>query len=76
MTVKTATGKELEADYLVFNPVPPRMYLHFPGYAMAETAAIFLNPAELPIDGYPDYTAVQSIADANGGVNVTLKIPA
>lgn len=75
MTVTTATGRELEADYLTFNPVPPRMYLHFPEYTMTEIATIVLNPAELPFDGHPDYTEVQAISNADGGVNLTLRIP-
>jgi len=63
MTVKTATGKELNPEIVVGIPEPPRLYLHFSSDTpMYEIGAILLNQEELPLEGYEEYTHVQSIS--------------
>jgi len=72
MTVKTATGKELNPEMVVQNPEPPRLYLHFNDESMQEIGMVFLNPDELPLEEYPTFTQVQSISQ-NPSVVVALR---
>lgn len=75
MKIKTKTGTEFECDMVAENPSPPRLYLHILNSSVGEVAAAFTDASELPIDGYPDYTAFQSVSVTPEGVNVTMKKP-
>ena len=73
MTIRTATGRELECDSLVSIETPPRLYLIFAHMSLADVASIFANHAELPVDGYEAFDAFQNMSVAPDGIRVTLK---
>ncbi len=73
MTIRTATGKELGCDLAVESANPERLYIHLTDLALMETARIFINPTELPLEGWDQYTAIDSIYAAPSGTNLTLK---
>lgn len=74
MTIETKTGKSYLCDLAVENPSPPRLYLHITGTTVAKAALVFTNEAELPINGYPAYTAFDSMnVTPDGGINICLK---
>ena len=75
MTVKTNTGKEFECDMTSEIDTPPRLYFHIKESTFGEVATAFSEEGALPVEGYPNFTVVQSISVTSDGVRVTLKIP-
>lgn len=73
MTIRTATGKELGCDMAVESMDPERLYIHLTDKTLMEAMAIFIQPSELPIEGWPQYKAIDSIYAAPSGTNLTLK---
>ena len=73
MTIKTATGKELGCDMCVESTDPERLYIHLTDKTLMEALKIFVQPSELPLDGWPQYSAIDSIYAAPSGTNLTLK---
>lgn len=45
-TLKTASGKELQSDYLAVIPDPAQAFIRILGKKLPEVAAIFSNPNE------------------------------
>lgn len=74
MTITTAKGKEFNADLAVESTNPERLYVHIINTSVAVIAAVFTNSDELPVQGYPAYTAFDSMSiTPSGGVNICLK---
>ena len=74
MQIKTATGKTFEADMVVETKDPERLYVHIISSTVSQIARTFTSPSELPIDGYPDYTAFVSLnTTPTNAINVVLK---
>ena len=75
MKVITAKGNEFECESITFIPSPPRVYLHIVGKGTDEVARVFYEEGQLPINGYPAFTAVQSVSsEGTARVKVSLKI--
>ena len=66
MTIKTATGKELGCDMAVES-------MDLTDKTLMEAMMLFVQPSELPIEGWPQYKAIDSIYAAPSGTNLTLK---
>lgn len=45
-TIKTATGKEFETDYVSTIPLPPMAYIRVLNISLTEAATVFSNPYE------------------------------
>jgi len=45
-TVKTATGKTFNSDYIAMIPYPARAYIRVCGMTLAQAAEVFGNPEE------------------------------
>ena len=71
MTIRTASGQELESDFVVENPTPPRLYIDLK--SLTEKQATILMQDGLPIDGYPEYTVLQNLYPVDGGIRVVLR---
>ena len=72
MTVTTSSGKIFEADLVVENLNPERLYINVIGSTVAAVAQAFTT--ELPLQEYPDYTVFDSMnITPRGGVTVCLK---
>ena len=72
MKVITSKGTEFECEAVTFNPSPQRLYLHLINTSV-ETATKVFNE-ELPVEGYPFFTAVQAVSSEGGtAVKVSLK---
>ena len=52
---------------------PERLYIHLTDKTLMETMMLFVQPSELPIEGWPQYMAIDSIYAAPSGTNLTLK---
>ena len=73
MKVVTAKGKEFDCDSITFIPSPPRLYLHLMNVSLSD-AMVFYENGQLPIDGYPIFQNVQSVAvEGTARVKVSLK---
>lgn len=73
MIIRSANGKEFEADFCVESRSTQRLYIHFVGMTMMQAVMLFGGQNVLPFEGYPEYVVLESISDAVGGVNVDLK---
>ena len=74
MELKTSKGMTLECEAITSIPSPPRLYLHLVNISLEDAKAIFAGD-NLPIQGYPTYTVVQSISlEGAARVKVSLKI--
>lgn len=73
MTIKTSQNKTFNCDLAVTSQNPERLYLHIVDADIADVAKVFTDKAELPIDGFPDYTAFESMSMTQGGINICLK---
>ena len=74
LTITTYTGKTFECDLAVENPSPSRLYMHIVNCSLSDVARTFTDEAELPIEGYPAYTAFDSMnVTPDGGINICLK---
>lgn len=72
MKVITSKGTEFECELITSIPSPQRLYLHLVNTSVEEVTRVFNE--ELPIDGYPFFTAVQAISLEGGmAVKVSLK---
>lgn len=74
LTIETKSGKRFSCDLAVENPSPPRLYLHIVGTPLSDVAMTFTDESELPLAGYQDYTAFDSMnMTPDGGINICLK---
>lgn len=76
-TVKTATGKVYQSDYLSVIPMPPQAYIRILNTPLAEVATVFSNPTEtiqLWHGNYylASYTHLVAIVPEPGAVKVVL----
>ena len=75
MQITTSTGTILECESITSIPSPPRLYLHLTGISTEDATSIFDTPGNLPVNGYPAYTEVQSVSQEGAArVKVSLKI--
>jgi len=73
MILRASNGNEYDSDFYVESRSTQRLYIHFVGMTMMEAIAIFGGQNVLPFEEYPEYVVLESISDAEGGVNVDLK---
>lgn len=73
MPITTHTGKTITCDLAVESPSTERLYLNCVGMTPVEAAGIFLNPAELPLEGYAAYTVFESMNVSPNGTAITLR---
>ena len=72
MKITTAKGTEFECEALSVIPSPQRLYLHLVNTSVEEATRVFNS--ELPIEGYPFFTAVQAISsEGAASVKVSLR---
>ena len=72
MIIKTSKGTELECEAITSIQTPQRLYLHLVNIGI-ERATQIMNE-ELPIQNYPLFTILQSIAsEGSSNVKVSLR---
>lgn len=71
-TLTTATGKKFDSDYAATIATPPRLSVSILHSDFTEVAMTFLNPAELPLEGYEGYRTVQGLDQNDRYIMVTL----
>ena len=75
MQVKTSAGIPLECESITSIPSPPRLYLHLINSSIEDANRIFIEGNQLPLQGYPAFTEVQSISqEGSARVKVSLRI--
>lgn len=72
-TVKTKSGKEFECDKITSTASPPRLFIHLVNTSVAEAAAVFTDPEELPLQGHKTYKTFDSIYGNDNGVDIILR---
>lgn len=72
-TIKTATGKEFDSSYAVASPYNDGAYVTIIDSDFQTVARTFSDPAEMPIDIYPQFHTVASIVTQFSGIQLTLK---
>lgn len=73
ITIRTATGKELESDYAVSIPNPQIAFIRILGHTRKEIEEMFEDDSELPIEGFPEFHTVTDVIDENTAVKIILK---
>lgn len=76
-TLRTASGKKFDCDYLSVIPFPPRAYIRVCNTAITDVAANFSDPAETAVLQYGQselagYTRLIGINMEAGAIKVTL----
>ena len=71
ITIKTATGKELQSDYAV--TIPDIAFIRIVGKTLKQVEEILSDKKELPLQGYEDFNSVASIIDERNGIKIILK---
>ena len=71
ITIKTATGKELQSDYAV--TIPGIAFIRIVGKTLKQVEEILSDKKELPLHGYEDFNSVASIIDERNGIKIILK---
>ena len=73
MIIRSANGKEFEADFCVESRSTNRLYIHFINVTLMDIVIAFGGQDILPFEGYPDYVVLESVSESPDGVNVDLK---
>lgn len=74
MKVTTAKGIELECEAITSLISPQRLYLHLINIGAETAVEIFGDSAQLPLEGYPLFTALQGVTpEGPTRVKVSLK---
>jgi len=74
LKIRTATGKEFDCNVVTASKEPPRLYVYVVNAQAKEAALVFTDETELPLEGYPAYTAFDSMnMTPDGGINICLK---
>lgn len=72
-TITTAKGKTFDSDYAVASPDNDGAYVTIINSDFTTVARTFSDPAEMPIDIYPQFHTVSSIVTQFSGIQLTLK---
>lgn len=72
-TITTATGKEFDSTYAVASPNNDGAFVTIANSDFQTVARTFSDPAEMPIDIYPQFHTVSGVVSQVSGVQLTLK---
>lgn len=73
MKLTTATGKKFSCDSVTTSSDKKCLFLHLTKTDPHLAAATFSDPAELPLEGFPNYTKLSTLSiQTNGRINVCL----
>ena len=73
ITITTATGKKFDSDYAVTIPNPATAFTRVLNHSLQELVRIFEDPAELPLEEFPDFHTFAEAIDEKSAIKIILK---